>query len=207
MVRELEEILLVSNDQTTVEFFKDVLKDLDLQLVVKNEIRASLKCSKDRQIIFIDCEIADGTCIECLESMVSLNSGIIPVAILEEGNRELRIEALQNGAFSSIFKPLNRKELIAVLKRATKVKQLEEMFDYLENLTIEEFLKEKVGNYLGRFKEIERVSIYDTVLCEVERALLKIAMDTTGGNKSEASKLLGLNRNTLRNKIKKYKIK
>ncbi len=207
MVKELEEILLVSNDQTTVEFFKDALKDLDLRLVVKNEIRASLKCSKDRQIIFIDCEIADGTCIECLESMVSLNSGIIPIAILEEGNRELRIEALQNGAFSSIFKPLNGKELIAVLKRAIKVKQMEEMFDYLENLTIEEFLKEKVGNYLGRFKEIERVSIYDTVLCEVERALLKIAMDTTGGNKSEASKLLGLNRNTLRNKIKKYKIK
>jgi DNA-binding NtrC family response regulator len=197
----------VSNDHRTVEFFKETLKEFDLTLKVKNGIRVSLKCSKDRQIVFIDCEIADGTCIECLESMVSLNSGLIPVVIVEEGDRELRIEALQNGAFSSIFKPLDREELIAVLKGAIKIRHLEETFGYLENLTIEEFLREKVGNYLGKFKEIERISIYDTVLCEVERALLKIAMDSTGGNKSEASKLLGLNRNTLRNKIKKYKIK
>lgn len=44
--------------------------------------------------------------------------------------------------------------------------------------------------------------LYDRVLREIERPLLAIALDECKGNKVRAAALLGLNRNTLRKKIR-----
>ena len=44
--------------------------------------------------------------------------------------------------------------------------------------------------------------MYDRVISEVERPLLSLALGTTRGNQLRAARLLGLNRNTLRKKIK-----
>ena len=39
---------------------------------------------------------------------------------------------------------------------------------------------------------------------EVERCLIRRALEKTGGNQVHAAKLLGISRNTLRNRIEKY---
>ena len=44
--------------------------------------------------------------------------------------------------------------------------------------------------------------LYDRILEQVERPLLVAALVATKGNQIKAAKLLGLNRNTLRKKIK-----
>ena len=49
--------------------------------------------------------------------------------------------------------------------------------------------------------------LYDTVLSEVEKALISIVLKETGGNQLKAARTLGINRNTLRAKIKEYKIR
>jgi DNA-binding protein Fis len=41
----------------------------------------------------------------------------------------------------------------------------------------------------------------------VERSLITIVLKETGGNQLKAAKTLGINRNTLRAKIKEYKIR
>jgi DNA-binding protein Fis len=41
---------------------------------------------------------------------------------------------------------------------------------------------------------------------EVERLLIKWALEKTGGNQVRASNLLGISRNTLRKRMEKYKI-
>jgi len=49
-------------------------------------------------------------------------------------------------------------------------------------------------------------NVYKMVLKEVEAPLLKIIMEQCNGNQSLASEMLGLNRGTLRTKLKEYKL-
>lgn len=44
--------------------------------------------------------------------------------------------------------------------------------------------------------------LYDRVLMEVERPLLSLVMEKCAGNQLRAASLLGLNRNTLRKKLR-----
>lgn len=47
-------------------------------------------------------------------------------------------------------------------------------------------------------------AVYDMVLARVEKPLLEIVLDYAGGNQTRAAEVLGLNRNTLRKKMKQY---
>ena len=48
--------------------------------------------------------------------------------------------------------------------------------------------------------------LYDLVIGEVERPLFKAVMDFTQGNQSQAAGILGINRGTLRKKLRTYSI-
>lgn len=47
-------------------------------------------------------------------------------------------------------------------------------------------------------------NLYDVVLSEIEAPLLQAVLKNTDGNQSKASTMLGLNRGTLRKKMKQY---
>ncbi|HEY6722035.1 MAG TPA: helix-turn-helix domain-containing protein [Burkholderiales bacterium] len=60
------------------------------------------------------------------------------------------------------------------------------------------------------FKDLDGAkprAIYDMVLKNVERPMLEIVLDRAEGNQSVAADMLGINRNTLRKKIRSLKIK
>ena len=59
------------------------------------------------------------------------------------------------------------------------------------------------------FRELEGekpTDIYNMVLKEVELPLLEIVMKECNDNQSKASKILGINRGTLRTKLKEHKL-
>ncbi|MDC1535532.1 Fis family transcriptional regulator, partial [Gammaproteobacteria bacterium] len=51
------------------------------------------------------------------------------------------------------------------------------------------------------------IDVYQLVLNEIEPPLLNSVMKFAGNNQSKASRILGMNRTTLRTKLKKYNIK
>ncbi len=68
---------------------------------------------------------------------------------------------------------------------------------------IESFLERHLAEYFAGFNgELPPDGLYDRVLRDVERPLVAAALAATGGNQVRAADLLGLNRNTLRKKIK-----
>jgi len=54
--------------------------------------------------------------------------------------------------------------------------------------------------------ELPAAGLYDRVLREIERPLIELSLSATGGNQIKAAHLLGLNRNTLRKKIRELDI-
>jgi Fis family transcriptional regulator len=62
----------------------------------------------------------------------------------------------------------------------------------------------------GYFRDLDGekpCAIYDMVISSVERPLLELVLRRVAGNQTQAAQLLGMNRNTLRKKIKEYGIK
>ncbi|MCX7793270.1 MAG: hypothetical protein N2257_02520 [Thermodesulfovibrionales bacterium] len=78
--------------------------------------------------------------------------------------------------------------------------------EILSSCTLEEFLSEKLKKYIKEMTRLERSNLYDTVMSEVEKALIKIVIDSTEGNQLRAAKTLGISRNTLREKLRQYKL-
>ncbi|MBI4654399.1 MAG: hypothetical protein HY752_05335 [Nitrospirae bacterium] len=72
--------------------------------------------------------------------------------------------------------------------------------------SIGEFIEERLRRFIQNINRLEKFNLYDTVIPEVEKALITMVLKETKGNQIKASKLLGINRNTLREKIKKLKI-
>lgn len=61
-----------------------------------------------------------------------------------------------------------------------------------------------VDNYLESMDGHSIENLYDMVLSEIEMPMLECVMKYTGDNQSQAATMLGLNRGTLRKKLKKY---
>jgi len=61
-----------------------------------------------------------------------------------------------------------------------------------------------VKNYMEAMESQEITDLYELVLSEIEAPLLATVMKRIGHNQSRASTMLGLNRGTLRKKLRKY---
>lgn len=109
--------------------------------------------------------------------------------------------------------PGNIREMENLVKRAallscSPVVCKKDLFiDNVGSYSIQEFLEEKLRRYLNEMTKLENCNLYTTVMSETEKSLINIIMHETGGNQLKAAKTLGINRNTLRSKIKEYKIR
>ena len=65
-------------------------------------------------------------------------------------------------------------------------------------------VKTMMENYFNDMAGHQVGDIYEMVLSEVEHPLLESVMQYTRGNQSKAAELLGINRGTLRKKLKKH---
>jgi len=67
-------------------------------------------------------------------------------------------------------------------------------------------VEKSLEEYFRRLEGETPTGVYDMVIGHVERALLVSIMDRANGNQTQAADMLGMNRNTLRSKLTKYKI-
>ena len=70
--------------------------------------------------------------------------------------------------------------------------------------TLRDSVEKALQNYFDHLDGQDVVNIYDMVLSEIEAPLLETVMKYTRDNQTKASEVLGLNRGTLRKKLKQY---
>ena len=64
--------------------------------------------------------------------------------------------------------------------------------------------EEALDNYFASLNGSKPSELYNLVLAEVEAPLLRAALNYTKGNQSRAAEILGINRGTLRKKLRIY---
>jgi DNA-binding protein Fis len=72
------------------------------------------------------------------------------------------------------------------------------------NVTLRENVAQVMQHYFSSLKGEEPQNVYDFFLDEVEEPLLTVVMKYTRNNQSEAARMLGVSRGTLRTLLKKY---
>lgn len=76
--------------------------------------------------------------------------------------------------------------------------------DQITKKPLRDLVKSSLKNYLTQLNGQEITDLYELVLAEVEQPLLDTIMQYCRGNQTRAATMMGINRGTLRKKLKKY---
>jgi len=82
--------------------------------------------------------------------------------------------------------------------------QLQTVNNSGNSVTLRDSVEVALNNYFEQLDGAPVTEVYQLVLSEVEAPLLEQVMKYTRNNQTKASTMLGLNRGTLRKKLKQY---
>lgn len=105
---------------------------------------------------------------------------------------------------------LHTEELISIDVIRQELLDLQQTGDPIENMS-EQTMAEGIARHLNRYfdrheNDLPPNGLYHRILPQFEIPLIEIVLEATRGNQIRAAELLGLNRNTLRKKIKEHGI-
>lgn len=87
------------------------------------------------------------------------------------------------------------------------MKSKKKSFDSYSKNPLKDEVRKAMRRYFNQLDEKNiPINVYELVLKEVEPPLLKSVMKFANNNQSKAARILGINRTTLRTKLKKYNI-
>ena len=70
--------------------------------------------------------------------------------------------------------------------------------------SFEEFLRKRIVEIVSSWSNLEEGDLYEQLLGQLEKPLFELTMGAVKGNQVRAAKILGINRNTLRERLRKY---
>jgi DNA-binding protein Fis len=77
----------------------------------------------------------------------------------------------------------------------------------LDSYSLESVVEHKISRFLDQVGSVYPEDLHDLILGKVEKPLLTQILRRMGGNQVQASRVLGINRNTLRKKMKMHGIR
>lgn len=76
----------------------------------------------------------------------------------------------------------------------------------MEKQSISQCITEHLNQYFTELEGSQPDGVYEMVLQQVEKPMLRVVLQHCHYNQSKAAQMLGINRNTLRKKIIQYQI-
>ena len=95
-------------------------------------------------------------------------------------------------------------EINTVADKAENTNQFAAPVETQQSQTLRDSVEKALQNYFDHLDGQPVTDVYNMVLSEIEAPLLECVMRYTRDNQTKASIILGLNRGTLRKKLKQY---
>ena len=144
---------------------------------------------------------------ELIEDIAALEQNVQVVVLTNFGQSQLAMDLADAGAFDFVTKPWNNEKLLVTLRNAYQMRQYANALmeaDRLNDIEGTHQREQKVD--LSGSKEETKLTEKTITLEQMERKMMKAAIKRCRGNISLAAEQLGITRQTLYNKGKKYKL-
>jgi len=169
-MKRAAKILLIDDDESFRKILDYNLKKEGYEVVSAPDGRKGLKRLETESfgVVVTDMKMPDMDGMEVLRRVKTEHPETIVIMITAHGSIEMAVEAMREGAYDYITKPLNRDALFMTLEKALQYQDLKE-----ENLRLKEELGERfqVGRILGTspaikalVQQIERVAETDATV-------------------------------------------
>ena len=153
-------VLIVDDDPVILEVIGDILKKNDYEVVAAPNGAAGIRELERKyfDLVLTDLVMPDVDGMEVLNHVVSTSPKAICIILTGHGTIKSSVEAIKKGAFDYITKPITADELLVVIEKALKFRNLEE-----ENIRLKKELQQTYGydNLVGTSNAIK--NIYDLI--------------------------------------------
>ncbi|MEJ2657236.1 MAG: sigma-54 dependent transcriptional regulator [Desulfobacterales bacterium] len=156
----MAKILVVDDNPEVLKLIANILEtnDYEVETVSIGELAVNKLESNDYDLVLTDLMMPDVNGMEVLEQVKSKSPRSMCIILTGHGTIKSSVEAIKKGAFDYITKPVSSSELLIIVEKALKFKNLEE-----ENKRLKKELKGKYHykNIVGTSQVIKK--IYDLI--------------------------------------------
>lgn len=159
-------------------------KDEKTALAIINEVNIN--------IILLDLRLGDENGLEVLKKIKIVNKEIMVIMMTAFGTIESSVEAIKNGAFYYITKPINMEELNLLMKKAeeyiglnSKIKYLSDKVDKSYNIIGSSSKMKEVFNLIDRVKDVN-INVFITGESGTGKELVARAIHFSGKRKDKS---------------------
>lgn len=225
----MKKILVVGKDPKTCE---DLRQHFDPQEYIlfssydpKSAIASTINLKPD--LVILDLNLPDHSGIEVLNKLKESNSNLSVIAITESSSNLGGMDIIKEKVYGFVEKPIQPERLSFMVKEALST-GMNRMVHARGSILREGAEKVKIDcaemlegtsagekDYYQMFEELlapifdkimvnSKSNIYDHLISSLEKSLLSLTLKYCNHNQVKASQILGISRNTLRERIKRY---
>jgi DNA-binding NtrC family response regulator len=159
-ISSMTNILVIDDNPSIIKLMAKILKANDYEVSTASGGESGIKkLDKDEyDLVFTDLMMPDIGGMEVLEHVISKSPKTMCIILTAHGTIKSSVDAIKKGAFDYITKPVSPSELLIVVEKAIKFKNLEE-----ENIRLKKELRGKYDytNFVGTSNAIKK--IYDLI--------------------------------------------
>jgi DNA-binding NtrC family response regulator len=141
-------ILVVDDERHQRDILKTILEGEGHEVTAARNARQALEEARDGSfdVVLTDLKMPDQSGIELLRELLRIQPGLCVILMTAHGSIDSAVEAMRQGAFDYLTKPLERDQMLLVVKRALERSRL-----MRENRMLQEQLRDRfhLDNIVG----------------------------------------------------------
>lgn len=220
-------ILIYSDDSSIVNPILRIAKKSHIYATPLSEFNELLKSIKRRKYlaVFLDYKTMNNS-REFSQKVNSISKESFVVLIASSRRYEEALNGFECRIFDVLKTPFGSNEIKRIIDRLNYVKHMvrnvtRNVLDIgdktekeirldagtIENMSMEKIVEVKLKKVIQKLNLENLKGFYNIVIEEVEKPMFHLILDNVQWNQIKAARILGINRNTLRKKLKRYNIK
>src|SRR5208337_193882 len=170
-------LLVIDDDESVIRVVRKALGPLGYEIETRSNIRAGIKIADKYKLMLLDLMLPGSNGIDALKELKVFNPDTLVIVVTARGRRESAIDAMKEGAYGYLEKPLDIEELKIAADKAFRDIAMREELLKLRQSREDSMPFHNGGRIVGKsrsilkvFKEIGRVAAKDlSVLISGER--------------------------------------